>query len=149
MIVEADLINAALDSHPTYLISTFGINGLLSYRSSALILSNFSISIKLVLIPYTRILYISSRILVPLLIRFIQSLANCFKASASFLFDVLILRSPLFSWLADTIRIRLICLFLLCSIARSTWLYKFLGFLARRFLIVNKSAIFTIILCYA
>ncbi|KAH9204908.1 hypothetical protein DL95DRAFT_398181, partial [Leptodontidium sp. 2 PMI_412] len=83
--------------------------------------------------------------LVPLPIRFIQSFANCFKASASFLFDVLMLRSPLFSWLADATPIRSMCLFLLCSIARSTWLCKFLGFLARRLSIVVVSVIFTMI----
>ena len=71
IIVEADFISAALNSYLIYLISIFGINSLLSYRNSALISSNFSMSIKLVLIPCVRIPYIGSRILVPLLIRFI------------------------------------------------------------------------------
>jgi hypothetical protein len=31
MLVEADFVNAALDSHPVHLISAFGINGLLRY----------------------------------------------------------------------------------------------------------------------
>jgi hypothetical protein len=145
IMVEADFVSAALDSHPMYLISAFDIKGLLSCRSSALISSNFSMSIELVLIPCARIPYISSRILVPLPIRFIQSFTNCFKASASFLFNVLMLRSPLFSWLADATRIHSMCLFLLCSIVRSTWFYKFLGFLARRLSIVDRSAIFIII----
>ena len=81
----------------------------------------------------------------PLLIWFIQSSANCFKASALFLFDVLMLRSLLFSWLADATRIYLMCLFLLCLIAWSTWFCKFLEFLTWRLSIVDVSVIFTMI----
>jgi hypothetical protein len=71
IIVEANFVSVALNSYLIYLISIFSIKGLLLYNSLALILLNFSISIKLVLILYIRILYISSYILVPLLIRFI------------------------------------------------------------------------------
>ena len=71
IMVEADFVLAALNSYPIYLMSVFGIKGLLLCSSLALISSNFSISIELVLIPYARILYVGSRILVPLLIRFI------------------------------------------------------------------------------
>ena len=145
IIVEANFELAALDSHPMYLMSALGINGLLSCRSSALISSNFSMSIELVLMPCARIPYVGSRILVPLPIRFIQSFANCFKASASFLFDVLMLRSPLFTCLADATQVCSMCLFLLCSIARSTWFCKFLEYLAQRLSIVDVSVIFTMI----
>jgi hypothetical protein len=71
IIVEANFVLAALSSHPIYLMSILGINSLLLYRSSALILLNFSIFIELVLVLCTRISYISSCILVPLLIWFI------------------------------------------------------------------------------
>ena len=143
--VEGDFVSVALDSHPIYLISAFGMNGLLSCRSSALISSNFSMSIKLVLILCIRIPYIGSYILGPLLIRFIQSFRTCLKASTSFLFNILILRSPLFSYLADVTRIRSICLFLLYSIARSIW-SNVLGVLTRRLSTVDMSVIFIMIL---
>ena len=100
--------------HPIYLMSAFGMKALLSCSSSALISSNFSISIELVLIPCARIPYVGSLIVMPLPIRLIQSFANCFKASASFLFDVLRLKSPLCNWLAEATRIRSMCFF--CSV---------------------------------
>lgn len=148
IIVEANFVSVALNSYLIYLISIFSIKGLLLYNSLALILLNFSISIKLVLILYIRILYISSYILVPLLIRFIQLFTNYFKASALFLFNILILRSLLLNQLVNIIRICLIYLFLLYLITRLMQFYKFLEFLAQRLSIVDRSIIFTIISYY-
>ena len=126
-------------------MSAFGIKGLLSWSNSALISSNFSISIELVLIPCASIPYVGSRVDAPLPIRLIRSFANCLNASALFLLDVLMLRSPLFSWSADTTPVLSMCSFLLCSIARSILFCKFLGLFARRLSIVAGSVIFTII----
>lgn len=86
--LENDFVLAALDSHPKYLMSVLGIKDLLSCSDSGLISSNSSTCIELVLIPCARTPYVGSRTLVALLIRFIQSFANWFEASASFLFDV-------------------------------------------------------------
>ena len=60
IIVEAGFVSTALDSYLIYLMSAFSIKGLLSCNNSALISSNFSISIELVLILCVRILYIRS-----------------------------------------------------------------------------------------
>jgi len=49
--------------HPIYLMSAFGMKALLSCSSSALISSNFSISIELVLIPCARIPYVGNLLL--------------------------------------------------------------------------------------
>jgi hypothetical protein len=54
IMVKADFVVAALEIYPMYLMSAFGIKALLSWRSSALISSNFAISIELVLIPCAR-----------------------------------------------------------------------------------------------
>ena len=142
---EADLVGAALDNHPIYLMSALGMIGLLSCSISALIWSNFSISIELVRIPCAIMPYVGVCIEAPFPILLVYSLANCLSVPASSVLMVLMLRSPLFSWFADTTWMFSMCLFLLCSIARSAWLCRVRGFFALRFSMVVGSVIFTMI----
>jgi hypothetical protein len=119
----------ATESHPMYLMSANGMNGVLSCSNSFLTSSNFVMSIDLVRIPCAMMPYVGTRTEAPLPILPDQSSANCLSASASSILVVLMLRSPLFSWFADTTRMFSMCLCLLCSIARSTWLCRVRGVL--------------------
>lgn len=68
MMEEADLVSADFESHPIYLISALGMNGLLSWRSSALTSLNLSMSIDFVRIPCAIMLYIGILMVAPFLL---------------------------------------------------------------------------------
>jgi hypothetical protein len=95
LIDDADLVEADLESHPMYLISANGMNGMFSCSNSSLTSSNFDMSVDLVSIPCMMMPYVGTRTEAPFPIFPDQSSANCLSASASSVLVVLMLRSPL------------------------------------------------------